>query len=183
MNIIVRNSAGKIFFRPDTTCDRPGEDLYPQEFIGSLSFVPVAYVRVCKAGRSVSERFVRRYYDSAGYGLFLYPDDLLDGLAESIAEASCIDHTSFLPAPVKEPGSFSLLIDGKKLFTTDSLPRPELEKALAAASARMHIRTGDIIALELGSPGHLCSRPCRHSVEGFLSNERIIDFNIVMNIL
>ncbi len=183
MNIIVRNSAGKIFFRPDTTCDRPGEDLYPQEFIQSLSFVPVAYVRVSKAGRSISERFAKRYYDAAGYGLFLYPDDLLDGSAESMAEASCLDHTSFLPSPVQESGRFSLMIDGKELYASDSIPYSELEKALAAASARIHIRTGDIIALELCSPAHLCSRPCKHSIEGFISSERVIDFNIVMNTL
>ena len=183
MNIIIRNSAGKIFFRPDTTCDRPGEDLYPQEFIQSLSFAPVAFVRVCKAGRSVSERFASRYYDAAGFGLFLYPDDLMDGSAESIAEASCIDHTSFLPAPTANPGDFSLLMDGKQIFSSSSLPCLELEKAIAAASARMHIRTGDIIALELCRPEHLCSRPCRHSIEAFMSSERIIDFNIVMNIL
>lgn len=181
MNILVRNANGKVFFRPDTTCDRPGEDLYPQEFIASMSFAPVVYMRVCKAGRSVSERFAGRYFNSAGYGLFLYPDDLLDGSEESVACASCIDHTSFLPAPVEGSGRFSLSCDGEEIFAVEGFPLEDMRKALAEVTSRVHIRTGDLIALELCKPSRLCSRPCRKEIKGVFNSDTIIDFKIIMN--
>ena len=181
MNILVRNSAGKIFFRPDATCDRPDDDLYPQEFIEALSYVPVFFMRICKAGRSISPRFAPRYFDVSGFGLFLYPSGMLDGSPESIACASCIDHTSFLPMPQESKDTMNLLLDSALLCTAEAPAPDETAQAISDASAHLHLRTGDIVAMELSLPQPLCKRPCRHSLTGISRGSTLFDFNIIMN--
>ena len=100
MIIIVKTAAGSIITRPETSWERNGTDFYPQEFIEAAACTPVVYARIGKSGRSVAARFAGRYYDSFGYGALLYPENLLDGSPESIACASCIDHSSYLAGPL-----------------------------------------------------------------------------------
>ena len=72
MNIIVKTFVGNVIVRPDTTWEKDNEDIYPQDFIETLSFTPVLFARISKPGKSVGLRFASRYYDSANYGLLLY---------------------------------------------------------------------------------------------------------------
>ena len=108
MNIIVKTFGGNVIVRPDTTWEKDNEDIYPQDFIETLSFTPVLFARISKPGKSVGLRFASRYYDSANYGLLLYPENLLCGGEEDFACASCIDHTSFLPAPLYQKCVFGI---------------------------------------------------------------------------
>ena len=145
MNIIVRTCSGKYIVRPDTTWERDSEDFYPPEFIDGLSWVPVLFARISRPGRSVGERFADRYFDGVGYGLLLYPDDLMDGEC-GLACASCLDHTSFLPFPVKEKTELS------------SEESAMIESAIEEATRYIYIRPGDIIAIELCGRTPLCRR-------------------------
>ena len=190
MIIIVSTREGKIITRPETSWERNGTDFYPQEFIEAVACVPVVYARISKSGRSVVGKFAKRYYDCFGYGLLLYPENLLDGSPESIACASCIDHSSYLAGPLFDreeasgPGKrFILKKDGGTVFEFGEAVEGMIEEALAEATARIHVRTGDLLAIELSAPLHLCSRPCNTRIEGGIADELPYDFNIIMNLL
>lgn len=156
MNIIVKTFSGKIIVRPDTTWEKDNEDLYPQDFISALTFSPVLFARICKPGKSVGQKFVSRYYDSANYGMLLYPENLMNGGEEDFACASCIDHTSFLPAPLYQKcvfgnaeNEFVLSRNGNEIFRVNAEGLEKLENAIVEATARIYIRTGDLVAIEL----------------------------------
>ena len=99
MNIVVKTASGRIITRPSTTLEKNNSDLYVPDFVDSLSYTPVMFARICGSARSIGVKFAGRYYDSINYGVLLYPDNLLQG-KEGFACASCLDHTSFLPAPL-----------------------------------------------------------------------------------
>lgn len=164
MNILVETYGKEYIVRPDTTWERDNEDFFVPEFIDALSYTPVLFARICKPGRSVGRNFASRYYDGVGYGILLYPENMISGEA-GIAKASCIDHTSFLPFPVynkltlgQEDNCFCILKDGGSIFETNCGNAGMIEDAIAAATRFIYIRTGDLIAIELGARKPLCSR-------------------------
>ncbi|MDO5443617.1 MAG: hypothetical protein Q4G10_08100 [Bacteroidia bacterium] len=188
MNIVVKTASGKYIVRPDTTWERDNEDLFLPEFVSGLSWTPVLFARISKPGRSVGERFGERYYDGIGYGVLLYPEDMLDGSEEGFACASCLDHTSFLPFPVleKQPGfegKFELeaVRNGEvhKLFSRSGASPEEIRKAIAEATRFIYIRIGDLIAIELQPRQHLGGREDSSiSVKGLFEGSAVIDFHI-----
>lgn len=187
MNIVVLTDSGKTIVRPDTTWERDCEDLYVPEFVESLSWTPVIFARVSKPGRSVGLKFADRYYDGIGFGVLLYPDDLMDGSAEGYACASCLDHTSFLPYPVKDKAllkegtmSLSLSKGEEEIFRGEIADAGIIEKAIAEVTRFCYIRTGDLIAIELRPRGPLCSRAdCRCDLSGSLCGDNSLVFKIV----
>lgn len=186
MNIIVKTHAGTIVTRPDTTWEKDNEDIYPQDFIKTLSYTPVVFARICKSGKSIGRRFASRYYDSANYGILLYPENMIGSGSEDFSAASCIDHTSFLPAPLYQKcvfgnaeNEFVLTKDGKELFRTHADGLDRLEEALEEATSRIYIRTGDLIAVELTARETLASEEdWPINVHGTFCGNDIIDFNI-----
>lgn len=188
MNIIVKTASGRYIVRPDTTWERDSEDLFVPEFVNGLSWTPVLFARISKPGRSVGERFGERYYDGIGYGVLLYPEEMLDGSEEGFACALCLDHTSFLPFPVieKQPGfegRFKLEAmkgdDARELFTVDGAAPETIRKAISEATRFIYIRIGDLIAIELQPRQHLCSREDSSlCMKGMFDGTTTLDFCI-----
>lgn len=170
MNIIVKTANGHIIVRPDTTWEKDNEDFFAPEFVEEVSWTPVVFARVLKPGRSVGLRFASRYYDAVGYGLLLYPENMIVDSPESFATACCLDHTSFLPAPFFNPVTlsldgniFTLLQDGRQIFRTGSKKIEIIEEALVEATRMIYIRTGDLIAIELSDRQPLLARSASDS--------------------
>jgi len=190
MIIIVKTARGSIITRPETGWERNGTDFYPQEFISAVACTPALYLRISRSGRSIARRFAGRYFDTIGYGALLYPEDMLDGSPESIACASCIDHSSYLAGPAYDRSElgqkekhFLLECDGKTVFDYCGAGADMLETAIEEASARIHVRTGDLLAIELAEPIHLSNRPSTTRLKGSYGNDCLFDFNIIMNLL
>ena len=186
MNIIVKTSSGHITVRPDTTWEKDNEDFYPPEFVEELTYSPVLFARVLKPGRSVGRKFASRYYDSVGYGVLLYPENMLDGSPEGYAQAICLDHTSFLPAPtfppqrLEEDGQFHLFMNEQELFTFDHPSLNMIEEAIVLATRLLYIRTGDLIAIELTARRQLTTRHDANTrLTGTLGQDKILDFQII----
>ena len=172
--------------RPDTTWEKDNEDFYPPEFVDELTYSPVLFARILKPGRSVGRKFASRYYDSVGFGVLLYPENMLDGTPEGYAQAICLDHTSFLPTPMFQPqrleedGRFSLFRNEVELFTFDHPSLDMIEDTLVEATKLLYIRTGDLIAVELAPRKPLTIRPDVSShITGTFDNNEIIDFQII----
>lgn len=186
MNIITKTYSGKYIVRPDTTWERDNEDFYPPEFVSALSYTPVIFARISKPGRSIGRQFASRYYDGLNFGILLYPEDLLGNGEEDFACASCLDHTSFLPFPVIEKGSFnwntplSIIKNGSEVYFGGQTGAEMIEKAIEEATRFIYIRSGDILALELRGREMLCeSKDGTVSVSIVPGDSAIGNFNII----
>ena len=187
MNIVVVTGGGRVVTRPDTTWEKDSEDLYVPDFVSRLSWSPVLFAKISKPGRSIGLRFAGRYFSNFGYGVLLYPEDLMDGSPEGYACACCLDHTSFLPGetfgkedPKFADGRFSLLRDGEAIFSHGPASARMLEESIAEASRFCYLLIGDLVAAELQPREPLCSRdgsPCR--LEGLFGDERLCDFKVI----
>lgn len=186
MNIIVKTYAGNIIVRPDTTWEKDNEDFYPQDFIRTLTYTPVLFARISKPGKSVGLRFVSRYYDSANYGVLLYPENLIGNGSEDFACASCIDHTSFLPAPLYQKcvfgnneNEFVLSKNGEEIFRANAEGLERLEDTIAEATTRIYIRTGDLVCMELAPRKALWeSAEGLATISGTFCENNTVEFNI-----
>lgn len=185
MNIPVLTYSGKVVVRPDTTWKRDDDSFYAPEFVDRVTWAPVLYAHVSRPGRSVGERFASRYFDGVGFGMLLYPENLIDGCTEGFAMASCIDHTSFLSHPavaLSELGDslFELKRGEKSLFSC----KPDLdsiEKAIAEVTKYCYIRNGDFLAVELAPRQPLCGRgDSPVDIAAFFGGNRILDFKVVL---
>lgn len=164
MNIVINTHEKRYIVRPDTTWKRDDEGLYVPDFAGAISFTPILYARISRAGRSIGEKFAYRYYDGVNFGVLLYPEALLDGSEQGFACASCIDHTTFLPLDLLSCTAFAsgetdfrLECDGKTIFEYSPTGPEMISKAIAEASGFIYLRTGDILAIELDSRKSLWS--------------------------
>ncbi len=186
MNVLVKTYSGNIIVRPDTTWEKDNEDIFPQDFIETLTLSPVLFARVCKPGRSVGLKFASRYYDSANYGILLYPENLLGNGPEDFACASCIDHTSFLPSPLYQKcvfgnseNEFILMREQTEIFRTGTEGTLRIEQALEEATKRIYIRTGDLIAIELAPRTRVWKKDDGVvNIHATFCGNETIDFNI-----
>lgn len=172
--------------RPDTTWEKDNEDFYPPEFVDELTYSPVLFARILKPGRSVGRKFASRYYDSVGFGVLLYPENMLDGTPEGYAQAICLDHTSFLPTPMFQPqrleedGRFSLFRNEVELFAFDHPSLNMIEETLVEATRLLYIRTGDLIAVELSDRKPLTNRTDSVThITGTFGQDKVLDFQII----
>lgn len=188
MNIVVLNACSNTIVRPDTTLKKNSDDLYVPEFVNSISWSPVFFVRISKPGKYIAPRFVERHYDSVNYGILLYPEDFIDGNEEGYAMASCMDHTSFLPFPMYNKSllgnpnnKVEFLKNGNSIFSSDFAPVECVETILEKVSKICYLRTGDLACMELQQRQKLCSREegeiCH--VSGTCCGNYLMDFKII----
>ena len=187
MNIVVKTIGNKYIVRPDTTWEKDNEDFYPADFIEELYYTPVLFARICKPGKSIGLDFAKRYYDAINYGILLYPENLIADSQEDYACASCIDHTSFLPAPLYSPVTlgqdtnfFKLYCDNHCIFNTQSCNSDIIEQAIFEASKYIYLRIGDFISIELDKRKPLIKKTDgKRNIKASYCDNNTIDFNII----
>ena len=117
-----------------------------------------------------------------GFGILAYSDD------KDIAYSSCIDHTSILPLPLFNPvifeneeNTFNFKIGEKSAAITISADIKEnLEKAICKASARVSLRIGDMVALELAPPETAINRTDEEvHLKGEFCENSLFDFKMI----
>ncbi len=221
MNIIVSlfGSNGTDYcFRPDTTLEKESFDYYIPDGVSELTYSPVLFVRLCRAGKAIGEKFAGRYYDSGGFGVLLYGESIIgSGAAAGLSMASSLDKTSLLPFPLidkdvleKSGNIFSLSVNGRSVngrsvneHSVNELLVNEhsvnersanerslngngtfachpdfagIPEILHRISLRTSLRTGDIVAVELGErlPIHAGEKLC-----GMLNGENIFSISVL----
>ena len=185
MNIIIRSyGSDSCYCRPDTTWERESKDFYSPESVNTLHWTPVAYVRISKAGKCISGKFVSRYYDGVGFGTLLYIGDFLPDLAS----ASCADHSSTLPSPVGGPDllestdkTYEVFRNGEKVFgcTVEGL-KEKVEEAICKASQLTTLRIGDFVAVELASAAQICDRSEEETkIKAVFGENDLFDFKLI----
>lgn len=191
MNIIVSlfgNNGADYCFRPDTTLEKESFDYYIPDGISELTYSPVLFVRLCRAGKAIGEKFAGRYYDSGGFGVLLYGESIIgSGAAAGLSMASSLDKTSLLPFPLIDKdvlensrNSFSLSVNERSVNGNGTFAcHPDfagIPEILHRISVRTSLRTGDIVAVELGErlPIHAGEKLC-----GMLNGENIFSISVL----
>ncbi|MDD7455171.1 MAG: hypothetical protein PUK70_02820 [Bacteroidales bacterium] len=190
MNILTKTFGGRIVCRPDTTWEKDNADFYPPQFVEALTYAPVFFAHILKPGRSVQKKFAGRYFDGIGFGILLYPQNIMDGSPEGYAEALCLDKTSYLPAPCISPAEYSSLPSETEfilkknehiLFRCAIPPLSMVEDAIVQASRLAYIRTGDAVAIELAARSPLMQKSeLRDTIaSGQVGSGGKLDFSII----
>ncbi len=187
MNIVIKREEGGIYCRPDTTLERENRDFYCPDEMGGLSYSPVIFARISKTGKWISSKFVDRYYDSVGFGILLYDRCLLDGSIDSIASSSCYDHSSLLPQEsVKKEdlanGRVQMFKNSDSIYRSITEEKAErLEKAICEVSAKVSLRIGDIVALELSPISPLADKDeNRFCLKVQFEDKTLLESNVIM---
>ncbi|MGN0190607.1 MAG: hypothetical protein ACI39U_03035 [Candidatus Cryptobacteroides sp.] len=181
MNIVVRSREKYCICRPDTSWERENRDIYVQDAVSGYDYAPVLFVRICKAGKCVAEKFAPRYFDGFNFGVLLSGRlETGGGCADGSVMSDCLDHSSILPFPLFNPivlenedCRFVFRCNGKDTYIYGGAARKMVETAISEVSAVVSLRIGDIVAVELQSPAPLCQRGEETvSIRGeFLGNE------------
>lgn len=157
MNIIISQTDRSSYcFRPDTTLEKESNEFYIPDNIGEITFSPVLFVRICRAGKAIGKKFAERYYDAGGYGILLYAEDFIrSGKPAGFSMASSLDRSTFLHYPLygkevllRHGNIFSLSVDGENIFNfvPDGF---DMDSVISSVSTLTSLRTGDIVAVEL----------------------------------
>ncbi len=186
MNIIVKPyGSDSCYCRPDTTWERENKDFYSPECVNELSWAPILFVRISKAGKCIGNKFVSRYWDAFGFGALMYIGDLMPCLAS----ASCADHTSLLPFPLYNPivlenedVEYEVIKNNGSIFKTTAGDRlkEEIEAALCKASQLTSLRIGDFVAIELAPVAALALRTDgQSSLKATFCENQLYNFGII----
>lgn len=188
MNIPVLTHSGKVIVRPDTTWKMNMDASYMPEDVNTVEWAPVIFARISRPGKCIGSKFADRYYDGIGYGVLLYPADYIDGSAEGFAEASCLDHTSFLATPVynkitlgRPRNEYILTKNASEIFRYSEADTKLIEDAIEKVSSRVFLRNGDFLAVELQERRILCKRGAETvTVKGKYCINEILDFKVIL---
>lgn len=166
MNIIVKQFDEPFCrCRPDTSWEKENKGIWLPEFAEGLSYAPVIFTRIVKAGKCVGGKFVSRYYEGFNFGVLLYVNGKID---DKTIVSDCVDHTTLLPHPLYNSlvaennveNEFVLRKDGATIYSRkcgkDLLSC--IEEAICTASQGISLRTGDYMAVELQSSELLATK-------------------------
>ena len=194
--IIVRNNYGdsalidktvtpRYDFLPETAQLRNERPLFLPDFANPASVSLYLAVRICRLGRSISERFAHRYYDAATviphFSVPLVPNGQSAGSELPFAATQGFDNAlptgRYLPIDRDQLAacSFSLSVDGQEqLNGLGSVLRFDADHLIAHLSNYHTVRNGDLLLL--GAPAaQLLIHPERR-VETHLNGECVLSF-------
>ena len=194
--IIVRNNYGdsalidktvtpRYDFLPETAQLRNERPLFLPDFANPASVSLYLAVRICRLGRSISERFAHRYYDAATviphFSVPLAPNGQSADSELSFAATQGFDNAlptgRYLPIDRDQLAacSFSLSVDGQEqLNGLGSALRFDADHLIAHLSNYHTVRNGDLLLL--GAPAAQLLIHPEKRVETYLNGECVLSF-------
>ena len=163
--ICIRSIVGEdtFYLRPDTALLRNNQPFYYPEFTNELCGELCLVFRVCRLGRSISERFAARYFDAVGLSLLLTAADI---------RRYCIEHslpfdaaTSFdysaalspelLPLTTLSAWNYELKINNTEIPLNHFNFNALLEVVVPMVSRFLTFKIGDYIFMPVSSEFNL----------------------------
>lgn len=194
--IIVRNNYGdsalidktvtpRYDFLPETAQLRNERPLFLPDFANPASISLYLAVRICRLGRSISERFAHRYYDAATviphFSVPLAPNGQSADSELPFAATQGFDNAlptgRYLPIDRDQLAacSFSLSVDGQEQQNgLGSALRFDADHLIAHLSHYHTVRNGDLLLL--GAPAAQLLIHPEKRVETYLNGECVLSF-------
>ncbi len=151
MNIIAvpYNSKG-FYLRPDTTLNRNWGDFYVPDFVTSLSAIPFAYVKICKAGKAILQKFAERYYGTVEYGIAVRAVSINEKEPVTFSVANSFDYSTYLSEDRETSSDLpEFSKNGIPVCRLAQPPKEDIEQAIEKITSIISIRYGDILLFEL----------------------------------
>lgn len=132
---------------------RNNGDFYMPDFTEELSCVPQLVVRLCKLGKSVSERFANRYFEEIGVGVRFYADSFEKELeAKNLpgVMASSFDGSAAISGLVGleecPEAELTMWVNENVVFSANKTKLPfSIESLIAYASEFHTLKIGDFL--------------------------------------
>lgn len=175
-----------IFTKPDTALLKDGKPFFIPDHLGRVDHEAEMVVRICRLGKSISERFAHRYYDAVTVGIDFTardlqsqlkakgrPWDLSKGFDGSAAIGEWVDIQKFRDIQAIR---FHLDINGKTVqegCTCDMMYR--VDEIISYISQFFTLKTGDI--LFTGTPAGVGPVHINDHLEGYLEDRKVLEFN------
>ena len=176
-----------IFMKPDSALLKDSKPFFIPDFCEQVDYETEMVVRICRLGKNISERFAHRYYDAVTVGIDFTARDLQRKFrAEGKPWELCkgFDSSAAIGdwVPVEKLNdiqkvNFHLNIDGKTVQqgnTADMLF--SVDQIIAYVSRFCTLKIGD--RLFTGTPVGVGPVQIGNHLEGFLENEKLLDFYI-----
>ena len=176
-----------IFMKPDSALLKDGKPFFIPDFCEQLDYETELVVRITRWGKNISERFAHRYYDAVTVGIDFTardlqrkfraegkPWELCKGFDNSAAVGDWIPVSRF--EDIQRVG-FHLDIDGVTVQqgnTADMLFH--IDRVIAYVSQFCTLKIGDL--LFTGTPAGVGPVKIGNHLEGYLENEKVLDFYI-----
>ena len=179
----------QFFLKPDTALLRNNDPFYVPSFSREVHYETELVVRICRVGRSVEEKFARRYYEEVGLGIDFTARDLqreciAKGLPWEIAKGfdrSAAVSPQFIP--VAELGGdvqslrFEMSLNGEVRQKGDtSRMLFGVDRLISYVSRFMTLRMGDM--LFTGTPEGVGPVAPGDRLRAWLEGRELFDFDI-----
>lgn len=177
------------FLKPDTALLRNNDPFYIPSFSQEVHYECELVVKINRVGKSISERFARRYYDEVGLGIDFTARDLQrEAVAKGLPWERCkaFDHSAALsPEFVKleELGgdvrdlTFTLDINGERrqVGRTSEMLFP-VDRIIACLSQYMTLKIGDLIYT--GTPAGVGPVRKGDTLSASIGDRELLNFDI-----
>lgn len=175
-----------VFTKADSALLKDHKPFFIPDDMGKIEYEAEVVVRICRLGKTISERFAHRYYDAVTVGLDFtarelqqklrekgLPWDLCKGFDGSAALGEWMQKDKFLDV---QRLRFHLDINGKTVqegCTSDMLFT--VDRIISYISRFFTLKTGDIIYT--GCPAVCGPVSINDHLEGYLEDRKVLEFN------
>lgn len=175
-----------VFTKADSALLKDHKPFFIPDDMGKIECETEVVVRICRLGKTISERFAHRYYDAVTVGIDFtarelqqklrekgLPWDLCKGFDGSAALGEWVQKDKFLDV---QRFRFHLDINGKTVqegCTSDMLFT--VDRIISYISRFFTLKTGDIIYT--GCPAVCGPVSINDHLEGYLEDRKVLEFN------
>ncbi len=175
-----------IFTKADSALLKDSKPFFVPDFMGRIDYEAELVVRICRLGKSIPERFAKRYYDAVTVGVDFtardlqqrlraagHPWELCKGFDGSAAIGEWVPVEKFRDANALH---FHLDINGKTVQegrTSDMTF--SIDRLIAYISQYFTLKTGDI--LYTGTPTGTGPVNIDDHIEGYVEDRKVLSFN------
>ena len=181
---IIRKSA-RISTLADTTLTTHGKPVFVPDWGGKCNAVLCVAVRISRLGKSIPQRFAKRYYDALSLAVKFEMSGMKTELQKAcepwyMAENfdGSVSCGTFEELSDKEVGNIKILLkNGEKetALEIEDLGK-SIDEIIATASEFLSIRQGDITLLPFAKT-NFTAVPNTH-IEGSINGNKLLEFNI-----
>lgn len=175
-----------VFTKADSALLKNHKPFFIPDHLGAIEYETELVVRICRLGKSIPERFARRYYDAITVGIDFtarelqqklrrkgYPWELCKGFDGAAAVGEWVPVEKFHDIQALR---FHLDINGHTVqegYTGDMLFK--VDELIAYISRYFTLKTGDM--LYTGTPAGVGPVNIDDHLEGYLEDRHVLEFN------
>ncbi|MGL4333089.1 MAG: fumarylacetoacetate hydrolase family protein [Bacteroidales bacterium] len=175
-----------LFMKPDSAILKDGKPFFIPDFSNQIEYETEIVIRIDRLGKNISEKFAPRYYNAVTVGIDFTARDLQTALRQKgqpweISKA--FDNSAvlgeFIPTENMDMNNitFYMNLNGETKQTGCTAEMIfSINKIVAYCSQFFTLKKGDLIFT--GTPSGVGPVKINDRIEGYLGNEKLLDFQV-----